>query len=82
MTAVKLIPSFLRSKASVCVNHHKTDAPRLSGADEIDDLRVDGWFTARKLNDFRSAFRSNEVVKHLLDFFHREVEAGTGFGEA
>src|SRR5260370_10415495 len=43
---------------------------------------MDGWFAARGLNDFRSALRSDEVVEHLFDFFHREVEARTGFGEA
>jgi hypothetical protein len=34
------------------------------------------------LHDLRSTLRSNEVVEHLIDFFHREVEAGTGFREA
>src|SRR5258708_17447391 len=72
----------LRNALSICVDHHKPDATRVCGAHEIDDLGMDGWFAARELNDFRSALRSDEVVEHLLDFFHREVEARTGFGEA
>ncbi len=71
----------LRNAFPICVDHHKMDAARLCGSDEIDDLRVDGRFTAGELNDFRSALRSNEVVQHLFNFFHGEVEAWPGFGK-
>src|SRR6267143_4921224 len=54
---------------------------RLCSTNEIDDLRVDGWFATRELNYFRSALSSNEFVQHLFNFFHGEVEAWPGFGK-
>ncbi len=71
----------LGNALSICVDHHKTDAARLCSTNEINNLRVNRWFTARELNDFRRALRSNEVVQHLFNFFHGEVEAWPSFGK-
>ena len=43
---------------------------------------MNGRLAARELHYLRIPFRAYVIVEHLLHFFQRQVESGTGVGKA
>ncbi len=74
-------PVIGRDSFSVRIQHHVGNAAVLRGLHHGDDLRMNGRLAAGKLNHLGIAFGLDQVVENLFDFFQREAEARTGFGE-
>ncbi len=67
---------------SIGIEHHERYAPCTSGTYEVQNPRMDGWLSARKLNYLGVPLGTNKVVEHCLDLFHRKAEAGPRIGKA
>jgi hypothetical protein len=72
----------MRDALAVGVQHHIGDSALLGRAHHRNNLRVDGRLATGKLHQLRIAFRSDEAIENVFDFFQRQMEARAGLGEA
>ncbi len=67
---------------AVRIEHDEPDVAALRGADEVDDPRMNGRFTAGELDNLGLTFGPDIVVEHLLDFLEGKAESRRGIGKA
>jgi len=75
-------PLVVRDSLPVSVQHHVGNAALLGSPHHRDDLWMNRGLAPGELHDLWIAFSRHQVIQNVFDFFERQAESRSGFGEA